>query len=119
MGLIISSFPGVMYGLLHFCITEHEKSEALRQNAGNFDAFMSLTPFSREKLQWWVDCIITAVNKIDIPDPQITIRTDASTQGWGVRSKWPLYTGAVDSYREGKPYQLSRIIGSVVWLTSL
>ena len=83
VGLIISSFPEVMYGPLHFCITEHEKSEALRQNAGNFDAFMSLTPFAREELQWWVDCIETAVNKIDRPDPQITIRTDASTQGWG------------------------------------
>ena len=92
VGLIISSFPGVMYGPLHFRITEHEKSEALRQNAGNFDAFMSLTPFAREKLQWWVDCIETAVNKIDRPDSQITIRTDASTQGWGVRSTGGLWT---------------------------
>ena len=44
---------------------------------------MSLTPFAREELQCWVDCIDTAVNKIDRPDHQITIRTDASTQGWG------------------------------------
>ena len=29
----------------------------------------------------------------------------------GVRSKWPLYRGALDNYREGNPYQLSWIIG--------
>ena len=28
---------------LHFRITEHEKLEAVKQNAGNFDAFMCLT----------------------------------------------------------------------------
>ena len=67
MGLITSSFPGVMYGPLQFRITAHKNSEALRQNAGNFDAFMSLTPFAREELQWWVDC--TAVNKIDRSGP--------------------------------------------------
>ena len=38
---------------------------------------------AREELQCWVDCTDTAVNKIDRPDPQITTRTDASTQEWG------------------------------------
>ena len=83
LGLIISSFPGVMYGPLHFRLTEHEKSKALKQNAGNFDAMMSLTPLARDELQWWIDSIDTAVNEIHRPDPQITIRTDASKQGWG------------------------------------
>ncbi len=83
LGLIISIFPGVMYGPLHFRLTEHEKSKALKQNAGNFDAMMSLTPLARDELQWWIDSIDTAVNEIHRPDPQITIRTDASKQGWG------------------------------------
>ncbi len=83
LGLIISSFPGVMYGPLHFRLTEHEKSKALKQNAGNFDAMMSLTPLARDELQWWIDSIDTAVNEIDRPDPHVTIRTDASKQGWG------------------------------------
>ena len=83
IGLIISSFPGVMYGQLHFRVTEHEKSEALKQKAGDFDATMSLTPQARNELQWWVNSIDTAVNEINRPEPQIIIRTDASTQGWG------------------------------------
>ena len=82
VSLIISSFPWVMYGPLQFRITEHETSETLEQNAGNFDVFISLTPFAREELQWWADSIDNAVNKIDRPDQQITIRTDACTQGW-------------------------------------
>ncbi|XP_028412548.1 uncharacterized protein LOC114535439 [Dendronephthya gigantea] len=83
IGLIISSFPGVMYGPLHFRLTEHEKTEALKQNAQNFDALMRLTPLAREELQWWVNLIDTAANQIHRPEPQIIIRTDASKQGWG------------------------------------
>ncbi|XP_028407843.1 uncharacterized protein LOC114530423 [Dendronephthya gigantea] len=83
IGLIISSFPGVMYGPLHFRLTEHEKTEALKQNAQNFDALMRLTPLAREELQWWVNSIDTAANQIHRPEPQIIIRTDASKQGWG------------------------------------
>jgi hypothetical protein len=83
VGLIISSFPGVMYGPLHFRITEHEKSEALKQNSGNFDTGMCLTHQAKSELQWWVDSIDTAVNQIYRPEPQITLRTDASKQGWG------------------------------------
>ena len=72
-----------MYGPLHFRVTEHERSEALNQKAGNFDAMMSLTPQARNELQWWVNSIDTAVNEINRPERQIIIRTDASTQGWG------------------------------------
>ncbi len=49
-----------MYGPLHFRLTEREKSKALKQNAGNFDAMMSLTPLARDELQWWIDSIDTA-----------------------------------------------------------
>ena len=84
VGLIISSFPRVMYGPLHFRLTEHEKSEALKLNAGNFEACMYLTSLARNELQCWVDSIDTAVNVVYRPEPDITIRTDASKQGnWG------------------------------------
>ena len=36
LGRTISSFPGVMYGPLHFRLTEHEKSEALKQKCWEF-----------------------------------------------------------------------------------
>ena len=83
VGLIIASFPGVMYGPLHFRITEGEKSKALEQNLGNFEAHMCLTPLARNELQWWIDTLDTAENQIYRNEPQITIHTDASKQGWG------------------------------------
>ena len=46
-GLIISSFPVVMYVPLHSRVTEHENSEALKQDAGNFYFITSLTPLAR------------------------------------------------------------------------
>ena len=83
VGLIIASFPGVMYGPLHFRITEGEKSKALEQNLGYFEAHMCLTPLARNELQWWIDTLDTAENQIYRNEPQITIHTDASKQGWG------------------------------------
>ncbi|KAK2558945.1 hypothetical protein P5673_018570 [Acropora cervicornis] len=35
--LIISTFPGVMYGPLYFRVTEGEKAQALKQTKGNYD----------------------------------------------------------------------------------
>ena len=70
-----------MYGPLHFRLTEHGKSEALKQNAGNFDAMMRLTSLARNELKWWIDSIDTAVRDINRSEPQIVIRTDASKQG--------------------------------------
>jgi hypothetical protein len=89
LGRIISSFPGVMYGPLHFRLTEHEKSEALKQNAGNFDATMRLTSLARNELLWWIDSLDTAERDINRPEPQIVIRTDASKQGWGCAGNDP------------------------------
>ena len=64
VGLLISSFPGVMYGPLHFRITEGEKSKALEQNLGDFEAHMCLTSSAKNELQWWIETIPTAVNLI-------------------------------------------------------
>ena len=44
IGLIISTFPGVMYGPLYFRITEGENAQALNKNQGNFDACVELSP---------------------------------------------------------------------------
>ena len=51
IGLIISTFPAVMYGPLYFRVTEGEKAHALKQNKGNFDAHMALSASAIVKLQ--------------------------------------------------------------------
>ena len=43
LGLMTSSFAGVMYGALHYRALEMEKTCALKQNKGNFDRPMTLS----------------------------------------------------------------------------
>jgi len=64
LGLIMSSFPGVAYGLLHYCYLEQDKTTALKTNKWNFDAKMCLSSQTREELEWWIDSIESASNLI-------------------------------------------------------
>ena len=52
LGLLISNFLAAKLGPLHFRSPDMDKTEALRLNKGNFDAFMQL---SVSDLQWWVN----------------------------------------------------------------
>ena len=78
IGLIVSSFPGVEHGPLHYRGLERDKSNALRENKGNFGSFMVPSPSSRAELNWWIfkqtyfSC-----------EPELHIQTDASAHGWG------------------------------------
>ena len=47
LGLMTSSFPGVMYGALHYRALEMDKTCALKQNKGNFDRPMTLSSVSK------------------------------------------------------------------------
>ena len=52
LGLMTSSFPGVMYGALHYRALEMEKTCALKQNKGNFDKPMTLSSEAKSDIQW-------------------------------------------------------------------
>ena len=43
IGKIVSSFPGVMHGPLYYRALEKSKTQALREEKGNFEATMSLS----------------------------------------------------------------------------
>lgn len=83
LGKIVSSFPGLMYGPLHYRHTEHDKIRALRNNQWNFDKRMSLSRRARSELEWWVDNVMTAKNVMTRDAPMHTLATDASNKGWG------------------------------------
>jgi hypothetical protein len=84
IGLLVSSFPGVMFGPLHYRTLEHDKAQALKLCRGNFDSFMTLSRGAIEELQWWIASLPTAYNEISHGTPDIVIHTDASLSGWGV-----------------------------------
>lgn len=83
LGKIVSSFPGVMYGSLHYRHTEQEIIRALRNNQWNFDKHMSLSLRAKSELQWWVVNVMTAKNVMTRDAPTCTLTTDASNEGWG------------------------------------
>ena len=83
LGLMTSSFPGIMYGALHYRVLEMEKTCALKQTKRNFDRSMTLSSEAKSDIQWWIDSISVAYNPVNHGDPHIIMTTDASLSGWG------------------------------------
>ncbi|CAB4009624.1 Poly P3 [Paramuricea clavata] len=82
---MVSSFPGVEFGPLHYRHIEADKDCYLRMHQGNFDAEMSFSAGSLEEIHWWVNNIQLSTRKIYHTTPDITIYTDASGTGWGAK----------------------------------
>ena len=72
-----------MHGALYHRNIEKDKTQALNQNAGNFDAYKTLTNKAKTELQWWVTNGQGSYNVISHGKPDLTITTDASLMGWG------------------------------------
>lgn len=86
IGLLVSSFPGVQFGRLHYRQLEKDKLVALHHCGGNYDGPVSLSQESRDELLWWVNNITTAFMPITQDNPELTLTTDASNLGWGAVS---------------------------------
>ena len=85
IGLLVSSFPGVLYGPLFYRHLEHDKTMGLRQNKGNYQVRIKLSQESLAELQWWCNNIETVEYSICTPYSKIdvTLYTDTSNKGWG------------------------------------
>ena len=83
IGKIISTFPGVMYGPLHYRYLEYDKTAALNLNNWNFDKHMNLSKLAKAELTWWISHVKGSVNLITRDQPSHTLTTDASNEGWG------------------------------------
>ena len=103
LGLIVSSFPGVAYGPLHYRYLERDKTIALKTSKWNFDAKMCLSSEARDELMWWIDSIESASNPTTRGDVDITISSDASKQGWGAATS-DSSTGGLWTAEEAKEH---------------
>ena len=83
IGILVSNFPGVELGPLHYRALEHDKTSALAVNAGNYEASLQLSTTSVEELQWWVLHMPHAKRQISHGLPSVIIQSDASKKGWG------------------------------------
>ena len=83
LGLMTSSFPGAMFGPLHYRSLEMDKTTALQANKGNFDKGMCVSDDSISDIKWWIKSIPEAYNPISRGEAQITMSTDVLFNGWG------------------------------------
>jgi len=83
IGLIISLFPGAEYGPLHYRILESDKTMALKNSSGNFNASMKMSEASINELKWWIVHAKHAKKCISYTTPTLLIQSDASKKGWG------------------------------------
>ena len=70
ISLIVSLFPGAEYGPLHYRVLEHNKTNALAANAGDFNMPMELSEASIQVLLWWITYAPQAQKHICHPTPQ-------------------------------------------------
>ena len=83
VGKMVSSFPGVKYGKLFYRQLDNEKTMALKENHGNFEAKMKVSQLAKDDLTWWINNIVHSYSDIVPSNPDITVFSDASKSGWG------------------------------------
>ena len=83
IGLFVAAEPGVQYAFLHYRHLEREKSQALRERKGNYNAKMSLSRRALSDIQWWNDNISSISKPLTFPDPSVHLYSDSSLTGWG------------------------------------
>ena len=84
IGKIVSCFPAVKFGKLYYRKLEKLKTESLKKNKGNFDAYTKLNKDAKSELSWWINNVENSFFPLELTKPEIEIRTDASSKGgWG------------------------------------
>ena len=83
IGILVLAFPAVQFGPLYYRRLEHDKSEAVKLNNGNFDKHMKLSSEASLELEWWEQNVFLSTKPIHQPQPDIFIYTDASLLDWG------------------------------------
>lgn len=83
IGLLVSSFPAVMFGPLFYRNLERDKSLALKLQNYNYDGNIVISEASKSELQWWIDNLDTSFGVISHGQPNLFINSDASKTGWG------------------------------------
>ena len=84
VGKIAASVKAVVPGQLFCRQLQMLKTQGLLAQQQNYEAEITLTPECKEELQWWIECLDQHNGQSFLTSvPDMTIRTDASKQGWG------------------------------------
>ena len=84
IGSVISLFPAIPFGKLHYRALEKDQTNALKNFAGDFDKQISQISYKASmERHWWLKEISKACTNIHLPKVDFAIHTDASQTGWG------------------------------------
>ena len=81
VGLMVSAFSGVQYAPLFYRSLENDKINALKCNGWDLEGKMTLSPLSKQDLQWWISNVDQYPKAITPLPPDITLMTDSSLKG--------------------------------------
>ena len=84
IGNFFASFHAFPLAPFFYRNLEKQKILGLKLHNGKFDANITLNVESKKEICWWKNNIIKSFAPPNIPDPDITIYTDASLTGWGI-----------------------------------
>ena len=84
VGSVISIFPAIALGKLHYPALEKEKISLLKEKCGNYEAkILSLNKHAIKGLKWWLGAISNAKININTLQADFGINTDANQTRWG------------------------------------
>ena len=64
---------------------KHQKIIGLKLHNDKFDANIELNVESKKEINYWINNIFESFSPLNIPDPDITVYTDASLTAWGIK----------------------------------
>ena len=85
IGNLVAASPAETLRSFYHRASERHKAKALPLSNRNYDASVRLSNETKKELYLWTTNIISSLNHIHVPDPDITIYTDSGTLGWGHR----------------------------------
>lgn len=85
IGQLVSTFPGVLYGPLHYRHLELGKIQALQLSDQNFDSPVPITADMKSELGWWIDTLPEASSTVFQGQIDVEIMTDATLENWGAK----------------------------------
>lgn len=83
IGTLNAYSVAVEYGGNHFKRLESEQIRALKQNHGDFDCPITISPEGKQDLLWWARNIDSGFAHVRHSNPSAVLTSDASDLGWG------------------------------------
>ena len=83
VGKLVAALPGVPLGGVRYRWLDIEKTQALKEANGNFEAQMVISAGAKNDISWWMSNIDKCRKNIVQQPPSVTLQSDASNSGWG------------------------------------